>query len=337
MRCGEGILARSDVPRGGTYYLDLTARQSAPPCASDARKSSPDRCYSCRRIAARASRPSRLQAAVYAAVRYCLDKSTRVNVSALAARQMTEGYRLRAPARRNVGSFRRSASNGAHRLAAMNPYVIPWMDDDLEVFRDTVVRFIETEMVPHDARWREQHHVDRETWRKAGDTGLLLLDVPAEYGGGGGDFRHEAVMYTELARRGIGAFGQGVHSMCAHYVLNHGTEEQKQRLLPRMAAGELIGAICMTEPGTGSDLKGIRTRAVKQGDHYVVDGGKTFITNGLLAGLLMLVVRTDPPIAARACPSSWSRRRICRVIASAACSTRWACTARTPRSCSSKA
>ncbi len=82
--------------------------------------------------------------------------------------------------------------------------------------------------------------------------------------------------------------------MCAHYVLNHGTEEQKRRFLPRMASGELIGAICMTEPGTGSDLKGIRTRAVKQGDHYVVDGGKTFITNGFLAGLLMLVVRTDP-------------------------------------------
>jgi len=176
----------------------------------------------------------------------------------------------------------------------MNPYVIPWMDEDLEMFRDTVVRFIESEMVPHDARWREQHHVDRETWLKAGETGLLLLDVPAEYGGGGGDFRHEAIMYHELARRGIGAFGQGVHSMCAHYVLNHGTEEQKQRWLPRLAKGELIGAICMTEPGTGSDLKGIRTRAVKKGDHYVVDGGKTFITNGWLAGLLMLVVRTDP-------------------------------------------
>jgi acyl-CoA dehydrogenase len=175
----------------------------------------------------------------------------------------------------------------------MKPYVIPWMDDDLEVFKDTVVRFIETEMVPNDAKWREQHHVDRETWRKAGDTGLLLLDVPAEYGGGGGDFRHEAVMYNELARRAIGAFGQGVHSMCAHYILNHGTEVQKQRWLPRMASGELIGAICMTEPGTGSDLKGIRTRAVKQGDHYVIDGAKTFITNGWLAGILMLVVRTD--------------------------------------------
>jgi acyl-CoA dehydrogenase len=176
----------------------------------------------------------------------------------------------------------------------VNPYIVPWMDDDLEVFRDTVVRFIDTEMVPHDARWREQHHVDRETWRKTGETGLLLLDVPTDYGGGGGDFRHEAVMYTELQRRGISSFGQSVHSMCAHYVLNHGTEAQKRRLLPRMASGELVGAICMTEPGTGSDLKGIRTRAVKRSDHYVVDGGKTFITNGFLAGLLMLVVRTDP-------------------------------------------
>jgi acyl-CoA dehydrogenase len=100
-------------------------------------------------------------------------------------------------------------------------------------------------------------------------------------------------MYNELARRAIGAFGQGVHSMCAHYILNHGTEVQKQRWLPRMASGELVGAICMTEPGTGSDLKGIRTRAVKQGDHYVIDGAKTFITNGWLAGILMLVVRTD--------------------------------------------
>ena len=102
---------------------------------------------------------------------------------------------------------------GRANLARMKPHVIPWMDDDLEVFKDTVVRFIESEMVPNDAKWREQHHVDRETWRKAGETGLLLLDVPAEYGGGGGDFRHEAVMYTELARRAIGAFGQGVHSM----------------------------------------------------------------------------------------------------------------------------
>ncbi len=176
----------------------------------------------------------------------------------------------------------------------MNVVESPWMDEDLQTFRETVVRFIESEMVPHDARWRAQHHVDRETWRKAGETGLLLLDIPADYGGGGGDFRHEAVFYEELSRRGISGFGQGVHSIAAHYVMNHGNEAQKRRWLPRLASGDLIGAIAMTEPGAGSDLQGIRTRAVRDGDHYVVNGSKIFITNGGSATLLMLVVRTDP-------------------------------------------
>jgi acyl-CoA dehydrogenase len=177
----------------------------------------------------------------------------------------------------------------------MLPYESPWMDDDLRTFRETVVRFVESEMLPHDARWRAQQRVDREVWRKAGETGLLLLDVPADYGGGGGDFRHEAVLYEELARRGLSGFGQGVHSIAAHYVLNHGNEAQKRRWLPRLASGELVGAIAMTEPGAGSDLQGIRTRAVLGADaHYVVDGSKIFITNGGSAGLLMLVVRTDP-------------------------------------------
>jgi len=176
----------------------------------------------------------------------------------------------------------------------MKPYVSPWMDDELGMLREAVSRFVETEMLPHDARWRKQKHVDRETWRRVGEAGFLLLDVPAEYGGGGGDFRHESVLYEELARRGISGFGQGVHSIAAHYVLNYGTGEQKQRWLPRMARGELIGAIAMTEPGAGSDLKGIRTRAVREGDQYVVNGSKIFITNGSIATLLMLVVRTDP-------------------------------------------
>ena len=176
----------------------------------------------------------------------------------------------------------------------MLPYESSWMDDDLRTFRETVVRFVETEMVPHDARWRAQQRVDRELWHKAGATGLLLLDVPSEYGGGGGDFRHEAVLYEELARRGLSGFGQGVHSIAAHYVLNHGSEAQKRRWLPRLASGELIGAIAMTEPGAGSDLQGIRTRALRDGDHYVVDGSKIFITNGGSASLVMLVVRTDP-------------------------------------------
>jgi len=176
----------------------------------------------------------------------------------------------------------------------MKPYESPWMDDDLRMLREAVSRFVESEMVPHEARWRKQKHVDRDTWRQTGEAGFLLMDVPPEYGGGGGDFRHEAVLYEECNRRGISGFGQGVHSIAAHYVLNYGTEEQKQRWLPRMARGELIGAIAMTEPGAGSDLKGIRTRAVREGDEYVINGSKIFITNGSIATILMLVVRTDP-------------------------------------------
>jgi acyl-CoA dehydrogenase len=167
------------------------------------------------------------------------------------------------------------------------------MDEDLRMLREAVSRFVETEMLPHDARWRAEKHVDHETWRKVGAAGFLLMDVPAQYGGGDGDFRHESVLYEELARRGISGFGQGVHSIAAHYVLNYGTDEQKQRWLPRMARGELVGAIAMTEPGAGSDLKGIRTRAVREGDEYVVNGSKIFITNGSIATILMLVVRTD--------------------------------------------
>ena len=179
-------------------------------------------------------------------------------------------------------------------VAVPNDYVSPWMDDDLHAFRDSVARFVEKEMLPLDARWREQHHVDRDVWELAGATGLLLLDVPAEYGGGGGDFRHECVLYEELARRAISGFGQGVHSICAHYVLNYGTAAHKQHWLPQMARGELIGAIAMSEPGAGSDLQGIRTRAERDGDYYVINGSKIFITNGGSADLLMLVVRTDP-------------------------------------------
>jgi acyl-CoA dehydrogenase len=169
-----------------------------------------------------------------------------------------------------------------------------WMDDDLTAFRDTVARFVATEMVPHDARWRAQQHVDREMWTLAGQTGLLCLDIPQQYGGGGGDFRHEAVVYEELHRRGISGFGTGVHSICAHYVLNHGTEQQKQRWLPRLAAGDLIGAIAMTEPAAGSDLRGVRTRAIREGEVYRINGSKIFITNGGSATLLMLLVKTDP-------------------------------------------
>ena len=181
----------------------------------------------------------------------------------------------------------------------MIDFVSPWMDDDLAIFRDAVVRFVEAEMAPNDAQWRKQQHVGREIWRKAGAMGLLCTDVAAEFGGGGGDFRHEVVLYEELARRGLSGFGQGVHSICAHYLVNHGTAEQRQRFLPRMARGELIGAIGMTEPAAGSDLQGLRTSAVRDGDHYVINGSKIFITNGYLAELIALVVKTQPGAGAK--------------------------------------
>jgi acyl-CoA dehydrogenase len=169
-----------------------------------------------------------------------------------------------------------------------------WMDDDLQIFRDAVSRFADAEMMPQEAQWRAQRNVGKQIWRRAGELGFLCTDIPAEYGGAGGDFRYEAVVYEELNRRGLSGFGQGVHSIAAHYLLNHGTEEQKQRLLPAMARGELIGAIGITEPGAGSDMKGIRTRAVRDGDEYIVNGSKIFISNGSLAGLIALVVKTDP-------------------------------------------
>jgi acyl-CoA dehydrogenase len=178
-------------------------------------------------------------------------------------------------------------------------YRSPWMDDELEMFRDAARRFVENEIVPNDAGWREQHHVDREIWNKAGEVGLLCTDIPAEYGGVGGDARHEAVVVEEMGRRGITSFGHMVHSILAHYVLNYGSEQQKHDWLPRMASGELVGAIAMTEPGAGSDLQAVKTRAVRDGDHYVLNGAKTFISNGLHAGLVGVVAKTDPTLGSK--------------------------------------
>jgi acyl-CoA dehydrogenase len=169
----------------------------------------------------------------------------------------------------------------------------PWMDDELAMHRDAVVRFVEAEMLPKEGEWRRQQHVGHEIWRRAGALGFLCTDIPTEYGGAGGDFRHEAVIYEELGRRGLTGFGQNIHSIVAHYLLNHGTEEQKRRYLPRMARGELVGALGMTEPSGGSDLQNIRTRAQKSGTDYIVNGSKIFITNGFLGELLVLAVKTD--------------------------------------------
>ena len=178
-----------------------------------------------------------------------------------------------------------------------------WTDEDLDRWRDTCARFVEDELLPDDAAARERGNVGMALWRKAGALGLLCTDIPETWGGGGGDFRHEAVLYEECARRGISGWGNSVHTIVAHYFLNHGTEDQKARYLPRMARGELVGAIAMTEPGAGSDLQGIRTRAEQRsgpgGDEFVINGSKTFITNGLLAGVVLVVCKTDPTQGAR--------------------------------------
>jgi acyl-CoA dehydrogenase len=174
-----------------------------------------------------------------------------------------------------------------------------WTNEDLDLWRDNAVRFIEETLVPDDEAARKRGNVGMETWRKAGALGLLCTDIPEEWGGGGGDFRHEAVICEECARRGLSGWGNSVHSIVSHYFLNHGTEDQKRRYLPRMARGEIVGAIAMTEPGAGSDLQGVRTRAEKQGDHYVINGSKTFITNGFLAGVVLVVCKTDPTQGAR--------------------------------------
>ncbi|MDQ0605995.1 acyl-CoA dehydrogenase [Variovorax sp. W1I1] len=174
-----------------------------------------------------------------------------------------------------------------------------WSDEDLDLYRDNVVRFVETEVLPHDEEARKRGHVGHEVWRKAGALGLLCADIPDDYGGAGGDFRHEAVVYEEMSRRGLTGMATSVHAIVAHYILNHGTEEQKQRYLPRMASGELVGAIAMTEPGAGSDLQGVRTRAEKKDGGYLINGSKTFITNGYLAGLVLVVCKTDPAQGAK--------------------------------------
>lgn len=174
-----------------------------------------------------------------------------------------------------------------------------WDAEEVETFRDNWVRFVETEMQPDDEAARKRGHVGHELWRRAGELGFLCVDIPEEWGGAGGDFRHEAVLHEEMARRALGGMSIGVHSIAAHYLLNHGTDDQKRRYLPRLAKGELVGAIAMSEPGAGSDLQAIRTRAEKHGNQYAINGSKTFISNGYLAGLIVVVCKTDPTERAR--------------------------------------
>ncbi|MES3025363.1 MAG: acyl-CoA dehydrogenase family protein [Pseudomonadota bacterium] len=169
----------------------------------------------------------------------------------------------------------------------------PWMDAELEGFRDATRRFVASEVTPHQERWRKQQHVDRALWNKGGEMGILLADIPEQYGGSGGTFAHQAVVFEELGYAGDMAFGIHVHAIVAHYILNQGTEAQKLKYLPKLASGEMVAAIAMSEPGAGSDLKGIRTTAVAGAGGYRVNGSKTFISNGYLADLIVVVVKTD--------------------------------------------
>lgn len=179
-------------------------------------------------------------------------------------------------------------------------YRSPWHDDETLALRDMATKFFEAEALPHRERWEAQKCVDRELWLKAGSLGLLCAGIPEEYGGGGGTVAHDFAIMEAQAALGESGFGNQVHSgLVAYYLLAYGTEEQKQRWLPGMASGELVGAVAMTEPGGGSDLKALRTTAIRQGDHYVVNGSKTFISNGTTADLIILVLKTDPSAGTR--------------------------------------
>ena len=172
--------------------------------------------------------------------------------------------------------------------------------DDHEMLRASVRRFFEKECVHKQAEWDKAGKVDRETWLKAGREGLLCLTLPTEYGGGGGDFGHAAVLNEEMHRAGVMGPGFALHSdIIAPYIARVGNEEQKQRWLPKVCTGECILAVAMTEPGTGSDLKSVRTSAVRDGDEYIINGSKTFISNGLNADLVIVVCTTDPSAGAK--------------------------------------
>jgi acyl-CoA dehydrogenase len=169
-----------------------------------------------------------------------------------------------------------------------------------ETFRDSARRFMEEEVKPNDEKWQEQGYVDREVWLKAGKNGFLCMSMPEEYGGAGADKLYSMVLIEEQARANNSSLGWGLHSeIVAPYLLNYGSEVLKKKYLPKMASGEMIGAIAMSEPGAGSDLQGVKTSAIRKGDRYLVNGSKTFITNGWNCDLVIVVAKTDPTQGAK--------------------------------------
>ena len=167
----------------------------------------------------------------------------------------------------------------------------PWMDEEIEAFRDQVRRYVVGELVPHLDGWRRQGYIPREVWRPFGQMGFMLPELAEEHGGAGATLACQLVVQDELAKAEVPA-NTAVHTIAAHYILDYGTEAQKRRWLPGLASGELLAGIALTEPGCGSDLKSLRTRARREGGEYVIDGAKTFITNGFSANLLVVAVRT---------------------------------------------
>ncbi|PTQ90737.1 acyl-CoA dehydrogenase family protein [Agitococcus lubricus] len=177
------------------------------------------------------------------------------------------------------------------QIAPMIPRTL--FNSDHEAFRKTARRFFEEEIAPYHEKWEEQQHLDRDLWNKAGALGLLCPTMPEEYGGSGVDRLYSVIMMEEQARVGDSASGFSLHSdIVANYINNFGNEAQKQAWLPKMASGEVVSAIAMTEPGTGSDLQAVQTRAIDMGDHYVLNGSKIFITNGYLCDMAVVVAKT---------------------------------------------
>lgn len=174
-----------------------------------------------------------------------------------------------------------------------------WMTEEHEMVYDSALKMFKS-WEEKDEQWREDGKIARSAWNEAGEVGFLCASVPEQYGGGGGDFGHEAMLLLAQAQANQSGFGGQVHSgIVAPYILKHGTEEQKKKWLPKMASGEYVAAIAMTEPTTGSDLQNIKTYAVKDGDDYIINGSKTFITNGQHANLIVLACKTDRELGAK--------------------------------------